>query len=185
VAVLQYTGGTTGVSKGAVLQHRNVVANLLQSEVWNGPVTKNAAGEQYHGGLCVAAVPYLRVHCEHDAVHAHGRQTILIPNPRDLPAVLAELSQTHSTAFRPSTRCSTAWSTTPTFGTVNWGNLKVSVGGGMAVQSAVAKLWLEKTGCPIVRRLRPVGNQPVGHLQSGDVTMSSAAPLACLCPAPG
>jgi long-chain acyl-CoA synthetase len=75
VAVLQYTGGTTGVSKGAVLLHRNVIANVLQSEAWNEPGHGQGAGRRAaHQRLRAAAVSHLRVHGRHDAEHAHGRQ---------------------------------------------------------------------------------------------------------------
>jgi long-chain acyl-CoA synthetase len=151
VAVLQYTGGTTGVSKGAVLQHRNVVANALQSEVWNGPVTKTIpAGEQY---TSVCALPLYHIFAftvNMMLTMRMGGKTILIPNPRDMPAVLKELSQHTFHSFPAVNTLFNGLVNHPDFGTVNWGNLKVSVGGGMAVQSAVAKLWLEKTGCPIV-----------------------------------
>ena len=151
VAVLQYTGGTTGVSKGAVLQHRNVVANALQSEVWNGPVTKTIpAGEQY---TSVCALPLYHIFAftvNMMLTMRMGGKTILIPNPRDMPAVLKELSQHTFHSFPAVNTLFNGLANHPDFGTVNWRNLKVSLGGGMAVQSAVAKLWLEKTGCPIV-----------------------------------
>ncbi|MBA4264263.1 MAG: long-chain fatty acid--CoA ligase, partial [Comamonadaceae bacterium] len=78
-----------------------------------------------------------------------GGKTILIPNPRDLPAVLKELSKHTFHSFPAVNTLFNGLANHPDFGTVNWSNLKVSVGGGMAVQGAVAKLWLEKTGCPI------------------------------------
>jgi long-chain acyl-CoA synthetase len=78
-----------------------------------------------------------------------GGKTILIPNPRDLPAVLKELSKHTFHSFPAVNTLFNGLANHPDFNTVNWRNLKVSVGGGMAVQSAVAKLWLEKTGCPI------------------------------------
>ena len=79
-----------------------------------------------------------------------GGKTILIPNPRDLPAVLKELSKHTFHSFPAVNTLFNGLANHPDFNTVNWKNLRVSVGGGMAVQSAVAKLWLEKTGCPIV-----------------------------------
>ncbi len=151
VAVLQYTGGTTGVSKGAVLQHRNVVANALQSEVWNAPVIKTIpAGEQY---TSVCALPLYHIFAftvNMMLTLRMGGKTILIPNPRDMPAVLKELSQHTFHSFPAVNTLFNGLVNHPDFGTVNWRNLKVTVGGGMAVQSAVAKRWLEKTGCPIV-----------------------------------
>ena len=151
VAVLQDTCGTTGVSKGAVLQHRNVVANALQSEVWNAPVIKTIpAGEQY---TSVCALPLYHIFAftvNMMLTLRMGGKTILIPNPRDMPAVLKELSQHTFHSFPAVNTLFNGLVNHPDFGTVNWRNLKVTVGGGMAVQSAVAKRWLEKTGCPIV-----------------------------------
>ena len=150
VAVLQYTGGTTGVSKGAVLLHRNVIANVLQSEVWNEPVmAKIPAGEQ---PTSVCALPLYHIFAFTVGMMLSmrtGGKLVLIPNPRDLPAVLKELSKHTIHSFPAVNTLFNALAGHPDFNTVNWKNLKVSVGGGTAVQGAVAKLWLEKTGCPI------------------------------------
>ncbi len=150
IALLQYTGGTTGVSKGAVLLHRNVIANVLQSEAWNAPATsKIPAGEQ---PTAVCALPLYHIFAFTVNMMLSmrtGGKTILIPNPRDLPATLKELSKHTFHSFPAVNTLFNGLAHHPDFHTVNWKNLKVSVGGGMAVQSAVAKLWLEKTGCPI------------------------------------
>lgn len=150
VAVLQYTGGTTGVSKGAVLLHRNVIANVLQSEAWNQPVmSKVPAGEQPTG---VCALPLYHIFAFTVGMMLSmrtGGRLILIPNPRDLPAVLKELSKQTFHSFPAVNTLFNGLANHPDFNTVNWKNLKISVGGGMAVQGAVAKLWLDKTGCPI------------------------------------
>ena len=150
IAVLQYTGGTTGVSKGAVLLHRNVIANVLQSEVWNEPVMKRILASEQPTGVC--ALPLYHIFAFTVGMMLsmrYGGKLILIPNPRDLPAVLKELSKHTFHSFPAVSTLFNGLANHPDFHTVNWGNLKVSVGGGMAVQSAVAKLWLEKTGCPI------------------------------------
>ena len=150
IAVLQYTGGTTGVSKGAVLLHRNVIANVLQSEAWNEPVMKRIpAGEQ---PTAVCALPLYHIFAftvNMMLSMRNGGKTILIPNPRDLPAVLKELSQHTFHSFPAVNTLFNGLANHPDFGKVNWSNLKVSLGGGMAVTGSVAKLWLEKTGCPI------------------------------------
>ncbi len=150
IAVLQYTGGTTGVSKGAVLLHRNVIANVLQSEVWNDPVMKRIPENEQPTGVC--ALPLYHIFAFTVGMMLsmrNGGKLILIPNPRDLPAVLKELSKHTFHSFPAVSTLFNGLANHPDFHTVNWSNLKVSVGGGMAVQSAVAKLWLEKTGCPI------------------------------------
>jgi long-chain acyl-CoA synthetase len=151
VAVLQYTGGTTGVSKGAVLLHRNLVANILQAEAWYQPALKKIpAGEQI---VTVCALPIYHIfgfNTNMMLAMRMGGCNILIPNPRDLPAVFKTLSTETFHSFPAVNTLFNAMAHHADFGTVNWRNLKISVGGGMAVQSATAKLWLEKTGCPII-----------------------------------
>jgi long-chain acyl-CoA synthetase len=150
VAVLQYTGGTTGVSKGAVLLHRNIIANVLQSQLWNQPVMdKVPAGEQ---PTSVCALPLYHIFAFTVGMMLSmrtGGKLILIPNPRDLAGTLKELSKHTFHSFPAVNTLFNGLAHHPDFGTVNWKNLKVSVGGGMAVQAAVAKLWLQRTGCPI------------------------------------
>jgi long-chain acyl-CoA synthetase len=151
VAVLQYTGGTTGVSKGAVLLHRNLVANILQSEAWYQPALKKiASGEQV---VTICALPIYHIFGFNTNVMLGmrmGGANILIPNPRDLPAVFKQLQGEKFHSFPAVNTLFNAMANHADFGTVDWSGLVISVGGGMAVQSATAKLWLEKTGCPIV-----------------------------------
>ncbi|QDL36025.1 long-chain-fatty-acid--CoA ligase [Rhodoferax sediminis] len=151
VAVLQYTGGTTGVSKGATLLHRNLVANILQSEAWYQPALKKIpAGEQI---VTVCALPLYHIFGFNTnmmlSLHMGGAN-ILIANPRDLGATLKELSQHKFHSFPAVNTLFNGLLNHPDFGKVDWRHLSISVGGGMAVQSAVAQQWLEKTGCPIV-----------------------------------
>ncbi|MES2384894.1 MAG: long-chain-fatty-acid--CoA ligase [Pseudomonadota bacterium] len=150
VAVLQYTGGTTGVSKGAVLLHRNVIANVLQSEAWNGPaMTSMQAGVQ---PTYVCALPLYHIFAFTVNMMLGmrtGGKNILIPNPRDLPAVLKELAKHKIHSFPAVNTLFNGLANHPDFNSVDWSHLKVSLGGGMAVTGSVAKLWLEKTGCPI------------------------------------
>ncbi len=150
IALLQYTGGTTGVSKGAVLLHRNVIANVLQSEAWNEPVMKKVPAGEQPTSICALPLYHIFAFTVNMMLSMRtGGKTILIPNPRDLPAVLKELSKHTFHSFPAVNTLFNGLANHPDFNTVNWKNLKVSVGGGMAVQGAVAKLWLEKTGCPI------------------------------------
>ena len=150
IALLQYTGGTTGVSKGAVLLHRNVIANVLQSEAWNAPAMGKIPQGEQPTAVCALPLYHIFAFTVNMMLSMRtGGKTILIPNPRDLPAVLKELSQHTFHSFPAVNTLFNGLANHPDFGTVNWKNLKVSVGGGMAVQAAVAKLWLEKTGCPI------------------------------------
>ncbi|MEJ8814926.1 long-chain-fatty-acid--CoA ligase [Variovorax ureilyticus] len=150
VAVLQYTGGTTGVSKGAVLLHRNVIANVLQSEAWNDPVMQKVPQGEQPTSVCALPLYHIFAFTVGMMLSMRtGGKLILIPNPRDLAAVLKELSKHTFHSFPAVNTLFNGLANHPDFNTVNWKNLKVSVGGGMAVQGAVAKLWLEKTGCPI------------------------------------
>ena len=150
IALLQYTGGTTGVSKGAVLLHRNVIANVLQSEAWNAPVMKLVPEGEQPTSICALPLYHIFAFTVNMMLSMRtGGKTILIPNPRDLPAVLKELSKHRFHSFPAVNTLFNGLANHPDFNTVDWSHLKVSVGGGMAVQSAVAKLWLEKTGCPI------------------------------------
>ncbi|MBE7425678.1 MAG: long-chain-fatty-acid--CoA ligase [Ideonella sp.] len=150
IAVLQYTGGTTGVSKGAVLLHRNLVANVLQSEAWYQPALKKIpAGEQI---VTVCALPLYHIFGFNTNMMLGmrmGGSNILIPNPRDIPAVLKELSKQKFHSLPAVNTLFLALANHPDFDKVDWSSLKISVGGGMAVQQATARLWLEKTGCPI------------------------------------
>ncbi len=150
VAVLQYTGGTTGVSKGAVLLHRNIIANVLQSELWNQPVMDKVPPGEQPTSICALPLYHIFAFTVSMMLSMRtGGKAILIPNARDLPAVLRELSKQTFHSFPAVNTLFNGLAHHPDFNTVNWKNLKVSVGGGMAVQGAVAKLWLEKTGCPI------------------------------------
>ncbi|MEY4564531.1 MAG: hypothetical protein RLZZ618_3808 [Pseudomonadota bacterium] len=151
IAVLQYTGGTTGVSKGAVLLHRNLVANILQSEAWYQPALRKVpAGEQVVTICCLPIYHIFGFNTNVMLGMRTGGCNVLIPNPRDIPAVFKELKGLTFHSFPAVNTLFGALLNHPDFNTVNWRNLVISVGGGMAVQSATAKLWLEKTGCPIV-----------------------------------
>lgn len=150
IAVLQYTGGTTGVSKGAVLLHRNVIANVLQSEAWNEPAMAGMPAGEQPTYVCALPLYHIFAFTVNMMLGMRtGAKNILIPNPRDLPAVLKELSGHRVHSFPAVNTLFNGLANHPDFNTVDWSHLKVSVGGGMAVQGAVAKLWLEKTGCPI------------------------------------
>ncbi|GAB1385012.1 long-chain fatty acid--CoA ligase [Melaminivora sp.] len=150
IALLQYTGGTTGVSKGAVLLHRNIIANALQSEAWNSPVMSKVPQGEQPTAVCALPLYHIFAFTVNMMLSMRtGGKTILIPNPRDLPATLKELSKHRFHSFPAVNTLFNGLANHPDFKTVDWSHLKVSVGGGMAVQAAVAKLWLDKTGCPI------------------------------------
>jgi long-chain acyl-CoA synthetase len=150
IAVLQYTGGTTGVSKGAVLLHRNLVANILQAEAWYQPALKKIPpGEQI---VTVCALPLYHIFGFNTNMMLSLRMggcNLLIPNARDFAATLKELAQHRFHSFPAVNTLFNALANHPDFDKVDWSHLKISVAGGMAVQQATARLWLEKTGCPI------------------------------------
>jgi long-chain acyl-CoA synthetase len=171
IAVLQYTGGTTGVSKGAVLLHRNLVANTLQAEGWYLPALKKVpAGEQLVS-ICALPLYHIFGFTTNMMLSMHvGGCNILITNPRDLPAVFKELAKHRFHSLPAVNTLFLAMANHPQFDTVDWSHLVISVGGGMAVQQATAKLWLEKTGCPIVEGYGLSETSPVASCNPTDST---------------
>jgi len=150
VAVLQYTGGTTGVSKGAVLLQSNLVANLLQADACFEPALKKIPPEQQMNEVCALPLYHIFAFTVGMMLSLRiGGKLILIPNPRDIPAVLKELAKHQVHVFPAVNTLFNALANHPDFSSVDWRSLVVSAGGGTAVQSAVAKLWFEKTGCAI------------------------------------
>jgi long-chain acyl-CoA synthetase len=151
VAVLQYTGGTTGVAKGATLLHRTIVANLLASEAWMQPGLKR---KQLTGQFTiVCALPLYHVFA-FIACGLLGMRTgalnILIPNPRDMKGTVKELAKYRINIFPGVNTLFNGLANQPDFAKLDFSGLAISNGGGMAVQEAVAKKWLAITGCPIV-----------------------------------
>jgi long-chain acyl-CoA synthetase len=151
VAFLQYTGGTTGVSKGATLLHRNIVANVLQNDAWLQPaLSKEPKVDQL---FIVTALPLYHIFaltaCFLLSVRAGG-VCLLIPNPRDIPSLVKELQKYKPSNFPAVNTLYNAMLNHPDFGKIDFSLLKASNGGGMAVQRAVADRWIKATGCPII-----------------------------------
>jgi long-chain acyl-CoA synthetase len=171
VAFLQYTGGTTGVSKGATLTHRNVIANILQNDAWLQPVLeKEPKVEQL---MILTALPLYHIFaltaCFFLGVRA-GACCLLIANPRDLPALIKELQKYKVTTFPAVNTLYNALLNHPDFGKIDWKMLKVANGGGMAVQKAVADKWLAATGAPILEGYGLSETAPVLTCNPGDNT---------------
>ena len=150
VAVLQYTGGTTGVSKGATLLHHTLVANLLASEAWMQPGLKR---RKISGQLTIAcALPLYHVFafvtCGLLGLRT-GALNVLIPNPRDLAGTIKDLAKHKINVFPAVNTLFNGLANNPEFARLDFSELVISNGGGMAVQEAVAKKWLAITGCPI------------------------------------
>ena len=147
IAFLQYTGGTTGVSKGAMLTHGNLVANLLQVSGWvgtgleEGRETVITALPLYHiFALTGNCLTFMKI----------GAKNILIPNPRDMPGFVAELGRHRFTAITGVNTLFNALMNTPGFADLDFSGLKMTLGGGMAVQRAVAERWAQVTKTPLV-----------------------------------
>ena len=181
VAVLQYTGGTTGVSKGAVLLHRNVLGNVLQAEAWNEPVMKQVPANEQPTSVCALPLYHIFAFTVGMMLSMRtGGKLILIPNPRDISGVLKELAKHRIHSFPAVNTLFNGLANHPGFNTVDWRHLKVAVGGGTAVQSAVAKLWFEKTGCPICEGYGLSETSPIAScnpVTSQDYTGSIGVPM--------
>ena len=164
LAFLQYTGGTTGVAKGAMLTHGNICANVLQSEAWVGQDLKTQAGvlitpiPLYHiFALTANCLLFLRL----------GWKNVLIINPRDFPAVIAEMKKYPFAFITGVNTLFNALMHAPGFDTIDFSTLKITLGGGMAVQEAVARRWKEVTG---------------GHVLTQAWGLTETSPAACINP---
>ncbi|HVN41475.1 MAG TPA: AMP-binding protein, partial [Steroidobacteraceae bacterium] len=144
IAFLQYTGGTTGVSKGAVLTHRNLVANVLQAEAWLRPHFPSVEGQILVTALPLYHVFSLTANCL--TFLKLGGHNLLIANPRDFAGFVKELSKHRFNFFVGVNTLFNALLHTPGFDRLDFSALRVSLGGGMAVQRAVAENWKEVTG---------------------------------------
>ena len=151
IAFLQYTGGTTGVSKGAVLLHRNVIANVLQNEAWLRPVMPS--GEQVAQLDFICALPLYHIYSLTVSALMGmrlGGLNVLIPNPRDIPGFVKEMAKYKIAVFPAVNTLYNALLNNADFAKLDFSSYKVCNGGGMAVQQAVADRWLKLTGCPII-----------------------------------
>jgi long-chain acyl-CoA synthetase len=147
IAFLQYTGGTTGVSKGAMLLHRNIIAALLQYEAWLAPVMGSERA------IIITALPLyhifsLTVNCL--VMMVVGGENVLITNPRDIPGFVKELAKHKYSIITGVNTLFNALLNHPDFPKLNFSSLKLAVGGGMAVQKAVAERWKQVTGTPLI-----------------------------------
>jgi len=146
-AFLQYTGGTTGVSKGADLTHGNIVANMVQARAWIKNLIKD--GQE----IIITPLPLyhifsLTANCF--IFSSVGALNVLITNPRDMPGFIKELKKWKFTAFTGVNTLFNGLLNNEEFASVDFSHLKVSLGGGMAVQRAVAERWKKVTGCPLI-----------------------------------
>jgi long-chain acyl-CoA synthetase len=169
VAFLQYTGGTTGISKGATLLHRNVVANIVQTEAWFRPVLAKAGESQL---TVVCALPMYHIFaltiCYLMGARL-GMLNVLIPNPRDIAGLVRTLQEHRFNMFPAVNTLFSSLANDAAFGRLDFSRLLISNGGGMAVQEATAKLWLKVTGCPIVEGYGLSETSPVATSNRVDI----------------
>jgi long-chain acyl-CoA synthetase len=180
VAFLQYTGGTTGVSKGATLLHRNVVANIMQCEAWFKPMLDKASGSQL---TVVCALPLYHIFaltiCALFGAHM-GAMNLLIPNPRDIPGFVRTLAKHRFHMFPAVNTLFNALANDADFARLEFSGLRVSNGGGMAVQQATAEKWFKVTGCPVVEGYGLSETSPVAtsnRLDVNDFTGTIGLPI--------
>ncbi len=167
VAFLQYTGGTTGVSKGAILSHGNIIANVVQARAWIGGTLER--GEE----IVITPLPLyhifsLTANCL--IFSTLGAQNILITNPRDISGFIRELKKWKFSAITGVNTLFNALADHPEFEKIDFGTLKISIGGGMAVQRAVAEKWKAKTGVPLIEAYGLTETSPAACINPMDLS---------------
>ena len=167
VAFLQYTGGTTGVAKGAMLLHRNIVANMLQAGGWVKPAVRE--GQE----VIVTALPLYHIFSLTANLMVFteiGALNILITNPRDIPGFIKEIKQYPVTAMTGVNTLFNALLNHPDFASVNFSTWRLALGGGMAVQKAVADKWKAVTGVPLIEAYGLTETSPAACMNPLDLT---------------
>ncbi|NIF15998.1 long-chain fatty acid--CoA ligase [Pantoea sp. Cy-639] len=165
VAVLQYTGGTTGVAKGAMLTHRNLVANMLQCRA--------LMGSNLHEGCEILITPLPLYHIYAFTFHCMammliGNHNVLITNPRDLPAMVKELGKWKFSGFVGLNTLFVALCNNETFRRLDFSSLKITLSGGMALQLSVAERWKAVTGCAICEGYGMTETSPVAAVNPAE-----------------
>jgi long-chain acyl-CoA synthetase len=172
LAFLQYTGGTTGVAKGAMLTHRNMVANMQQVSAWFGPSVK--LGEE----VMITALPLYHIFaltCNCLSFMKFGGLNVLVTNPRDMAGFVKIMQEARFTAITGVNTLFNALLNTPGFNRIDFSNLHLSLGGGMAVQRAVAERWVKVTGCILLEGFGMTESSPVATTNPINLTEYTGA----------
>ena len=176
VAFLQYTGGTTGVAKGAMLTHRNMVANTLQAEAWLAQFVRDPREAR----LVVGALPLYHIFALTSIALLSlctGGEVLLITNPRDMPAFVRELRRRKVNVFYGVNTLYNTLMHTPGFEAIDFSRLVSSVAGGMALQSAVAQHWRERTGCTLAQGWGLTETSPVATMSPAGIDFNNSIGL--------
>ena len=166
IAFLQYTGGTTGVAKGAMLTHRNLVANMQQAAAWVRANVK--PGEE----IIITALPLYHIFsltANGLVFMKFGALNYLITNPRDMPGFVKELSKIPFTAITGVNTLFNGLLNTPGFDRIDFSHLRLTLGGGMAVQRAVAERWKQATGCTLIEAYGLTETSPAACINPMDL----------------
>ncbi len=167
IAFLQYTGGTTGVAKGAMLLHRNIVANLLQARAWVKPFLDPDAREVIITPLPLYHIFSLTANCL--TFMTLGAENVLITNPRDIPGFVKEMAKYPFTAMTGVNTLFNALVNNPEFGALDFSHLRLTLGGGMAVQQAVAERWQTITHRPLIEAYGLTETSPAATINPLDL----------------
>ncbi|NUS39935.1 MAG: long-chain fatty acid--CoA ligase [Lysobacter sp.] len=172
IAFLQYTGGTTGIAKGAMLTHRNLVANMQQAATWVGSNVRE--GEE----IIITALPLYHIF----ALTANGLvfmkfggMNYMVTNPRDMPGFVKELAKVPFTAITGVNTLFNGLLNTPGFDELDFSRLRLTLGGGMAVQRAVAERWKQVTGCTLVEAYGLTETSPAACINPMDLAEYNGA----------
>jgi len=172
-AFLQYTGGTTGVAKGAMLLHRNIVANMLQARAWIRPILDDRQREVILTPLPLYHIFSLTANCL--VFMSVGGENVLIPNPRDIPRFIKEMRRYRFTALTGVNTLFNALLNHPGFARLNFKSFRLTLGGGMAVQQAVAERWKRVTGVTLVEAYGLTETSPAATMNPLDATEYTGA----------